>query len=204
MRRLVSFVLAALLTQSASARGQSLTIDVTQHGGYSTDDVAAFAVQVRALAETSSHVRFNVETAWASRSDTTSDAFGAAYPYGNRLQVIEAYGERVFLPGDRLFAVRLGRYRTPFGISSGSDHGYGGFLRAPLIRYDGYYALSNNFLEHGVDVVVGRPRLSFEVSAGAPADVGTAPRPGRRHARPGFLPFDHDRGELHRDGSLSA
>ena len=83
MRRLVILVLAALLTETASARGQSFTIDVTQHGGYSTDDVAALAVQVRALAETSSHVRFNVETAWASRSDTTSDVFGAAYPYGN-------------------------------------------------------------------------------------------------------------------------
>jgi len=176
VRRLASLVLGALLASSPSARAQSLIIDVTQHGGYSTDEVAALAVQARALAETSSHMRFNVETAWASRSETTSDAFGAAYPYGNRVQLIEAYGERMFLPGAALFGIRVGRYRTPFGISSGSDHGYGGFLRAPLIRYDGYYALSNNFLEHGVDVIVGRPRLSFEVSAGAPADVGTAVR----------------------------
>ena len=51
-----------------------------------------------------------------------------------------------------------------------------GFLRAPLIRYDDYYALSNNFLEHGADVIVGVPQLSLEVSAGIPADVGSASR----------------------------
>ena len=81
--------------------------------------------------------------------------------------MIEAYGERTFQPGRFLVGIRGGRYRTPFGISSGSDHAYNGFLRAPLIRYDDYYALSNNFLEHGADVIVGVPRLTLEVSAGA-------------------------------------
>src|SRR6185503_8208256 len=69
-----------------------------------------------------------------------------------------------------------GRYRTPFGISSGSEHGYTGFLRAPLIRYEGYFAISNNFLEHGITIVAGVPRLTVEGSLGAPADVGAAPR----------------------------
>jgi hypothetical protein len=105
-----------------------------------------------------------------------SDAFGAAYPYGNRLQVVEAYGERMFRPRDALVSIRAGRFRTPFGISSGSDHAYSGFTRAPLVRYDGYFALSNNFLEHGADVMVGVPRLSFEAGVGRPADIGTAVR----------------------------
>jgi hypothetical protein len=89
---------------------------------------------------------------------------------------MEAYAERMFQPDGRLFGIRAGRYRTPFGIYSGSDHAYIGFLRAPLIRYDGYYALSNNFLEQGADVIVGTPRLSLEASAGVPADVGEAER----------------------------
>jgi hypothetical protein len=45
-----------------------------------------------------------------------------------------------------------------------------------LIRYDGYFAISNNFLEHGVSVVAGVPRLTVEGSLGAPADAGTAER----------------------------
>ena len=90
--------------------------------------------------------------------------------------MIEAYGERTFQPGSFLVGVRGGRYRTPFGISSGSDHAYNGFLRAPLIRYDNYYALSNNYLEHGADVIVGVPQFTLEVSAGAPSDVGSARR----------------------------
>jgi hypothetical protein len=165
---------ALLLPRWASS--QSLTLDVTQTAGYSTEEVGALGTQARALAETASGLRFSIEAAWAARSDTSSDVFGAAYPYANRLQVIEAFAERTFLPDGRLFSVRAGRFRTPFGISSGSDHDYMGFHRAPLIRYDGYYALSNNFLEHGVDVVAGVPRLSVELSAGVPADVGSAVR----------------------------
>ena len=51
--------------------------------------------------------------------------------------MIEAYGERIFTPGRGLVATRVGRYRTPFGIYSGSDHGYIGFPEAtahPLRR----------------------------------------------------------------------
>jgi hypothetical protein len=40
--------------------------------------------------------------------------------------------------------------------------------------------LSNTFLEHGADVIVGVPQLTLEVSAGVPSDVGAAIR------RPGF------------------
>ncbi len=82
----------------------------------------------------------------------------------------------MFRPGRGLVGIKGGRYRTPFGISSGSDHGYTGFLRAPLMRYDDYFALSNDFLEHGVDAIVGVPRFTVEASLGTPADVGTAVR----------------------------
>ena len=83
----------------------------------------------------------------------------------------------MFRPGGALVAIRAGRFRTPFGIYSGSDHAYSGFLRAPLIRYDGYFALSNNFLENGVSVVAGMPNLYVETTVGAPGDVGEAVRP---------------------------
>ena len=158
------------------AQCQSVAVEVTQTVGHSTEDVNAAATQLRAFGEAGAGVRFDVETAWAARSVDEGDAFGGAYPYDNRVQVIEAYGERVFTPRRALVATRAGRYRTPFGIYSGSDHGYIGFLRPPLIRYDDYWGLSNNFLEEGVDVVVGTPRLSIEASFGAPADVGSAVR----------------------------
>jgi hypothetical protein len=73
-------------------------------------------------------------------------------------------------------SVKGGRYRTPFGISAASDHAYIGFLRPPLIRYGDYYALSSGYLEHGVDVVVGTPRVSAELSLGTSGDVGDAIR----------------------------
>ena len=127
-----------------------------------------------------------MEAAWGaryfpdSRPKSPTDVFGAAYPYENRAQVIEAYGERTFRPGGGLVGVRAGRFRTPFGISTRSDHAYGGFMRAPMIRYDNYFALSNNFLEHGADVIVGAPQAYFEASVGRPSDVGEVQR------RPGF------------------
>ena len=62
----------------------------------------------------------------------------------------------------RSCGVRGGQYRTPFGIYSRSDYAYQGFLRAPLIRYDDYWSISNNFLERGVNVVAGGPRLQVE------------------------------------------
>jgi hypothetical protein len=176
MRFLPVAFCGALLVSAPTAQAQSLVVDANQTVGFSTEDVEAVATQLRASGEIVAGIRFMVEGAWAARSDTLTDAFGAAYPYTSRVQVIEAYGERMFQPRRSLVGIRLGRYRTPFGISSASDHAYIGFLRAPLIRYDGYFALSNNFLEHGADVIVGVPRFSLETSVGVPADVGTAER----------------------------
>jgi hypothetical protein len=177
MKRLGMAVFAASVMHASIAHSQSVAIELAQTGGYSTEDVAAIATQLRAFGElTPARLRFNVEVAWAARSAEGTDVFGAAYPYDAGVQLIEAYGERTFLPGRGLFGLKVGRYRTPFGISSGSDHAYNGFLRAPLIRYDGYFALSNNFLEQGVDVVVGTPRLALEASVGVPGDAGHTER----------------------------
>jgi hypothetical protein len=175
-------LLAVLAVAAASpARAQSsptpVTVEFTQSGGGSTDEVAAAATQVRALGEVGPGIRYMGEVAWAGRSADRHDAFDAAYPYDNSLQVIEAWVERTFRPGSALFSVRGGRYRPPFGISSASDHAYIGFLRAPLVRYSDYFALSNTFLEHGVDVVAGIPQLSVEAAVGTPGDTGEARRP---------------------------
>jgi len=176
MTRRALFICACVVVHAASANAQSLTIEAAQTFGYSTEEVGAAATQARLFGVVGSDVRFMVEGSWGERSNTASDVFGTAYPYDGPPQLMEAYGERMFQPGRGLVGIRLGRYRTPFGIYSASDHAYVGFLRAPLIRYDNYYALSNNFLEQGADVVVGTPRAFVELSVGAPADVGEAQR----------------------------
>jgi hypothetical protein len=176
MIRLALTLSALMATSAQTARAQTIAVEADQTIGQSSEGITAVASQLRVFGEGGAGIRFNVEGAWAARSADGSDVFGGAYPYDQRFNVIEAYGERVSTPRHALLALRLGRYRTPFGISSGSDHGYIGFLRPPLIRYDGYYALSNTFLEHGADLVVGTPRLSVETSLGVPADVGEARR----------------------------
>jgi hypothetical protein len=173
-RRFVPLAIALCLA-AVQAAGQSITTEAAMTAGASTDSVLAAATQLRAFGETPFRIRYYVETAWA-RTGSESDAFGAAYPYEGPLQPIETYGEWYSDSTRAVAVVRAGRYRTPFGISSASDHAYNGFLRAPLIRYDGYYALSNNFLEHGVDILAGVPQLTVEASLGRPADVGEAVR----------------------------
>lgn len=179
MKRAIVF-LAALAACGAPnpASGQAVTVEADITGGYTSDEAGAFATQVRAFGDAPLGLRVFAEAAWAGRSETdeSTDAFGAAYPYGNRVQVIEAYAERLFHPGPAMVGFRAGRYRTPFGIYARGDYAYAGFLRAPLIRYDGYYALSNNFLEHGAELIVGLPQLYLETSIGAPADVGDSRR----------------------------
>ena len=166
----------AVLLQTPIARGQSITTEAALSTGYSTDEVGAGATQLRAFGDLKGGVRFFGEAAWAKSSDLDNDAFGAAYPYGNRVQIIEAYAERIFRPNAAIVDIRGGRFRTPFGIYNASDHGYTGFLRPPLVRYAEYASLSNNYLEHGADVAVGVPRLTFEMALGAPADLGDTER----------------------------
>jgi hypothetical protein len=176
---IATFMLCSTLAGVAHA--QSITTEAAVTGGASTDGdegaLTAVATEVRAFGDIASGVRFFVEGAWAHTSEAESDAFGAAYPYTNKFKVIESYAERIFRPRQGLIGIRAGRFRPPFGIYNGSDYAYAGFTRAPLIRYDGYFALSNTFLEQGADFVLGVPRLTAEVSVGSPADVGVAVRP---------------------------
>ncbi len=176
MKRAILIALFAAAVQASPAGGQSLSVEADVTAGYSTDEVTAVATQVRAFGDLKAGVRFYLEGAWATRTDKETDAFAAAYPYGNRVEAIETYGERLFMPGKGMVGLRAGRYRTPFGLAGRGDHAYSGFLRAPLIRYDDYYALSNTFLEHGVDIILGVPQLYVEASLGAPADVGDVKR----------------------------
>jgi hypothetical protein len=177
LRAAATLFVAVTTLLAGPAHGQSVSGEIAQTGGYSSNGNGAAATQVRVFGDGALGVRFNLESAWATRSGIETDAFGAAYPYDGRVQFIEAYGDRLFRPHGALVAIRAGRFRTPFGIYSGSDYSYSGFLRAPLIRYDGYFALSNNFLENGVSVVAGVPNLYVETTIGAPGDVGKAGRP---------------------------
>jgi hypothetical protein len=175
MTRAMLIVMLAALHPGA-ARAQSLSAEADVTAGYSTDEVAAVATQLRAFGDVKGGIRYFLETAWARRTDKDTDAFAAAYPYGGHLEVIETFGERLFTPRKGLVGIRAGRYRTPFGIAGRSDHAYSGFLRAPLVRYDDNFALSNTFLEHGADLMVGVPQLYVETSLGVPADVGDVRR----------------------------
>jgi hypothetical protein len=170
----VSALLACLAAAAAAepAHAQSMTAEAAVVGGFSTDNLAAEAVQLRAFGDLAGGVRYFGELAWARSSKTDNDGFAAAYPYGNRLEVIEAYAERIFRPAGALLSVRGGRFRPPFGIYNASDHAYTGFLRPPLVRYNEFSGVSNHFLEHGADVTVGVPWLTVESALGAPADVG--------------------------------
>jgi hypothetical protein len=166
-----TIVCSASMFYATIASGQSIAVDWDQSAGYSTENVSAVQTKLRASGGVTPEVRFNITGVWGKQSEE-SDAFAAAYPYTEHPVVLDAYVERTFRPAGRLFGVRLGRYRTPFGISSESDQGYVGFQRDPLIRYDDCFALSNTFFEHGADIIVGWPRLSVEVSVGASRDVG--------------------------------
>ena len=92
--------------------------------------------------------------------------------------------ERYFRPRGALLGVRAGRFRMPFGIYTRSDYGYSGFLRPPLIRYDGYFGISNNWLEDGAMFTAGVPQLFVEASVSRPHDVGFAVTARRARTRP--------------------
>jgi hypothetical protein len=143
-------VLLALLAAAQIAGAQTITSEADLSAGYSNQEVRTAAAQVRAFGEIASRVQYFVEVALAFESGRETDAFSGAYPYESGARIIEAYGERLVQAGRLVGGVRAGRFRTPFGIYNRGEHAYNGFLRAPLIRYDGCFALSNNYLEHGV------------------------------------------------------
>jgi hypothetical protein len=157
---------------AAPAAAQSVTTEVDVSAGASTENVRAGSTQLRLFGANASDWRFFAEATWAGVDGQDSDAFAAAYPYDGGVRPMEIFGERMFRPRGYLLGVRAGRYRTPFGISSRGDYGYTGFVRAPLILYGERFALSNTWLEHGVDVIAGSPRLYVETSVGVPRDEG--------------------------------
>lgn len=166
------------LMAARMAGGQTITVEADVTTGlsqYPEENISALASQLRSFGELRS-LQFFVEGSWAGRNEDESDAFSAAYPYNGPPTVMEAYGERMFRPGTALLGIRAGRYRTPFGIYNRSDYAYSGLLRAPLIRYEEYFALANTFLEHGVNLMAGVPRLTIETSLSVPGDAGDVER----------------------------
>jgi hypothetical protein len=178
--RFILVVVVTLLAARAAAQTMITELDATV--GASTEDVEAAATQLRIFGEGPAKWRFYVEGTWADVWGPESDAFGSAFPYNHQIRPMEVFVEKTVTVTRQRFLVgtRLGRYRTPFGLYSRSDHGYAGFLRAPLIRYGDYWALSNNFLETGGSVVAGTSRLQAEVSLGIPQDED------EQHRRRGF------------------
>lgn len=123
-------VLVASLAAAAPwspALAQPVTVEADVTGGYTSDEAGALATQLRAFGEVPFGLRVFAEAAWATRGETDSatDAFGAAYPYGNRVQVIEAYAERLFRPGPGL----IGSVRVDIGRRSASTRA--GITRTP-------------------------------------------------------------------------
>ena len=163
----------AMQLGASAASGQGLNGEVSATAGVSTDDVAAAATQARVFGDLRGVTIF-AEAAWAHTAiadGRSSEAFSSAYPYEGPPQVMDAYLERRLGAGNVFGSVRAGRFRTPFGIYSASEHAYNGFLRAPLIRYEGYWSITNTLLEHGVNLMAGTSRLQAEVTFGHPADV---------------------------------
>ena len=169
-------LLALAWPLTASAQAVTTETDVTV--GRSSDGTTGAAAQARVFGASRSDWRFFFETSWGLvDGGKYSDAFSSAYPYDRRLRPMEMYLEKTnHSASGRVFGVRTGRYRTPFGISGRSDHAYLGFLRAPMIRYPWNWALSSTYMDLGANVLVGRPAFSIETSIGTPADEGEAPR----------------------------
>ncbi len=164
----------AIAVGSTRAAAQSVVTEVEMSAGRSTDGTTGAATQVRLFGPIPQTAwRMYLESAWGgSWGSAASDAFHSTYPYDRRVRPMELFGERTYHRGGALVDLRAGRYRMPFGISGRSDYAYGGFTRAPLIRYGTDWALSNTFLEAGLDVMAGTPALSAEASVGTPEDAG--------------------------------
>jgi hypothetical protein len=184
-RRLVVLT-AFLVVVPAVASPQTIATEVDVTVGRSTDGTNGAAIQTRVFGTSRSDWRVFLEAAWGVVSGGASDAFSAPYPYDKRVRPMELYVEKMqrTTSGGAFVAVRAGRYRTPFGISGASDHAYAGFLRAPLIRYDWNWSLSNTFMDLGANVLVGRPSFSIESSLGVPSDESYA---SRRHGATGVI-----------------
>lgn len=183
--------LLLVATSGTRLHAQTVSAELDITAGYSGEEIRTTASQIRLFGEAPGRVRFFVDAGWGDRwasespvlgdvptgaDPIGSDVFGAAYPYSGNVNLIEAYAERFFRPRGLVLGIKGGRFRTPFGMYTRSDHAYTGFVRPPLIRYDGYWAVSNNWLEDGVTATAGIPQLFVEGSLGRPRDAGFAKR----------------------------
>ena len=190
IRASIGVVLVVLAAVPATAQ-ETIAAEVDVTTGYSGEEIRAAAMQMRIIGEAPAGILFFAEAAWGDRwageapvvgdllsgvDPMGSDVFGSTYPYGGHVRLMEIYAERYFNPRGVMLGVRGGRFRMPFGIYNRSDWGYTGFLRPPLIRYDGYFGLSNNWLEDGALFIAGKPQLYVEASVSRPHDVGFAVR----------------------------
>lgn len=175
-----ALAVALVITRAAAAQSLSTEADLTI--GATTEAVSAASSQLRVFGDLGAGWRVYGDGTWTTTRGPESDSFGAAYPYEPRPRLMELHVEKTAIAGRRLLGVRAGRYRTPFGMHARSDHGYGGFLRAPLIRYSPYWAVSNNYLETGASVVAGTTWLSAEGSLGTASDQDDYARPGGLNA----------------------
>jgi hypothetical protein len=169
LRRFVLILALAAPALPAAAQTPTTEVDVT--AGHSTDRVDAASSQARVFGDAPAGWTYYLEAAFAQSWGRDSDAFGAAYPYEGGFHPIEAFADRMFDRGPWMAGIRAGRFRTPFGISTRSDHAYNGFLRAPMIRHGQFWALSNTSLEAGATITAGVPRLFMEATVGAPQDI---------------------------------
>jgi hypothetical protein len=178
LRVVLPLLIVAALAEGRNANAQVATSEATVTTGVSTDHVRVGATQVRTFGEFRGWHFYGDGSFTTRRGRAESDAFGAAYPYEPKASLLELKVERTHIKGERLLGIRLGRYRTPFGIYSAGDQGYVGFSRAPLIRNSYYWAISNNYLDTGASVVAGTTWLSAEASAGIASDQDYFARPG--------------------------
>lgn len=173
----VAAFLAAALAPSGAQSEPAFELDVT--GGFASQrNTTALATQLRLFGATTTDLRYALEVSWADGGPRPTDAFSSSYPYDHRWTVMEAYVDQPLRLGPLPARVRMGQFRPPFGFYDRSEHAYTGFLRAPLLRYPGYWGLNNYWTELGVGVFAGVPALSFEGAVGTPQEHGGRPHRG--------------------------
>jgi hypothetical protein len=172
---LALLLLAVLATpRLATAQDVDVSTEVDVTVGRSSEDVRAAGTQLRLFGALPREWRFYAEATWADtwggEPDEHSDAFGAAYPY----KPSRAPDGALRRTDVDLAALAVGHAHRPLPRAvralQPERSRLHRLLRAPLIRYGGYWALSNNFLETGASVVAGTPRVFGEISLGIPQD----------------------------------
>ena len=88
--RIILAAACLVILPATTADGQTLITELDLTTGIATEDsVTAGAAQLRGFGEIKG-LSFNLEGTWGNRSESVTDAFGAAYPYGGRIDLSEA------------------------------------------------------------------------------------------------------------------